>query len=394
MKINSTIFVFLLIFTTLSIADPASEYNDGTSTANQQQQSALSQIKNFNPGSVPNFTTSPPQAGYQNNPNQMQNDAAAAAAADPTTQAIINSIPKQIQLNSNSAGMQQAQAVQNNAQNISNGISTSAFNCQQPICTISYKMVNCVDMTSENTCQPYFDQGCTEVTSNNGNVTMSCPITNCSGKTQNVCGSGGQYCLNGECYKSTPIANGDFAKAGSEFAAASAAAAEGAKDPTQQFIFAGQGLSCSDKWLGSITCCSDHGWVNHAIPALAGCTDEEKQLGVAREKGLAIGLGSYCSHHAIFNICTETRESYCTFPDYISYDVQSQGREGQLHIPFGDAENPNCSGLTIGQIQSIDFSKIDFSNFYSSYQNGTQFPDPNAISQQITNDINKEINGG
>ena len=100
----------------------------------------------------------------------------------------------------------------------------------------------------------------------------------------------------------------------------------------------------------------------------------------------------YCSKK-IAGICFEYKEGYCVFNDYIAYDVQAHGRDEQLGISFGSGENPDCRGLTVSEIQSINFSKIDFSNYYTMYQNNTKFPDRNQISQAIQNDINKQIRG-
>lgn len=250
-----------------------------------------------------------------------------------------------------------------------------------------------------NTCTPLIQSGCVAVSHDvDGSTVMNCPTQSCSG-TQNVCGNGARYCIDGNCYQGNPSASSSFGKSGSEFAAASQGAAQGASSPASPNIFTGQAMHCSDKLIGSITCCSDHGWINHLIPDLAQCNEEEHKLGIAREKKLAIALPDmnhpaekYCSIK-IAGICFEYKEGYCVFNDYLSYDVQFYGRGQQLGIPFGDGKNPDCRGLTISEIQQINFSKINFDNFYKTYQDNTKIPNQNELQQAIENDINKQIGG-
>lgn len=45
--------------------------------------------------------------------------------------------------------------------------------------------------------------------------------------------------------------------------------------------------------------------------------------------------------------------------------VNEQGR-GQISKGWGDARNPDCSGFSIAQLQSLDFARMDLSEFYAS----------------------------
>jgi conjugal transfer mating pair stabilization protein TraN len=45
--------------------------------------------------------------------------------------------------------------------------------------------------------------------------------------------------------------------------------------------------------------------------------------------------------------------------------INEQGR-AQLGIGWGRAQNPACGGFSIAQLQAMDFSRFDLSEFYAS----------------------------
>jgi len=54
-----------------------------------------------------------------------------------------------------------------------------------------------------------------------------------------------------------------------------------------------------------------------------------------------------------------------------------------LVMGFGDAEHPDCKGITPELLQEIDFSKIDFHDFYGDLNDQTQKPDLTHIKQLV-----------
>jgi conjugal transfer mating pair stabilization protein TraN len=45
--------------------------------------------------------------------------------------------------------------------------------------------------------------------------------------------------------------------------------------------------------------------------------------------------------------------------------VNEQGRV-QIARGWGDAKNPDCSGFTVAQLQTLNFAAMDFTEFYAS----------------------------
>jgi conjugal transfer mating pair stabilization protein TraN len=60
----------------------------------------------------------------------------------------------------------------------------------------------------------------------------------------------------------------------------------------------------------------------------------------------------------------ETTESYCCFNSRLARILNEQGR-AQLGKGWGGAQSPDCSGFTLVQLQALDFSRMDLSEFYA-----------------------------
>lgn len=69
--------------------------------------------------------------------------------------------------------------------------------------------------------------------------------------------------------------------------------------------------------------------------------------------------------------------------------IHQQGRS-QLNTigGFGSPENPDCRGLTPEEFQSIDFSKIDFSEYYGDLVPDTQAQMTDKVNDGITDFFN------
>ena len=118
---------------------------------------------------------------------------------------------------------------------------------------------------------------------------------------------------------------------------------------------------------------------------------KRKRIGKAKQHNYAVYIGKYCSHK-ILGVCTEHREGYCVFNGLLAKDIQQQGRVQQLGIGFGSAKSPDCSGISVDDLQKINFSKIDFSNLEGSLQKQANFPNQSSVQQYIAQKIQKEMN--
>ena len=121
-------------------------------------------------------------------------------------------------------------------------------------------------------------------------------------------------------------------------------------------VFTGKDNRCSRDRYGFSNCCGGS--------SVTQCSDAEKKTVELREAGKCASAGDYCSRKNIFG-CYETTESYCCFGSLLARIVQEQGRS-QLGRSFGDPKSPDCSGLTIAELTAIDWSKIDFTEFYAT----------------------------
>jgi conjugal transfer mating pair stabilization protein TraN len=101
------------------------------------------------------------------------------------------------------------------------------------------------------------------------------------------------------------------------------------------------------------------------LSGLLSCEDAEQVLAMKRDNRLCHGVGSYCSARLpIIRTCIETTETYCCFNSRLSRIINEQGR-AQLGRGWGGAQGPDCSGFALAQLQALDFSRMDLTEFYA-----------------------------
>lgn len=220
-------------------------------------------------------------------------------------------------------------------------------------------------------------------------ATYSCE-TKVSG-TGMICG-GEFFCTDGSCAQGETGTNNMFAQAASVLAAVAAAGKDVAEFNSDDVrAFTGTGQSCRKAMAGFSNCCKDSGWGNDI--GLASCSSEEKALGKAKEKLLTVKIGTYCAHK-VLGVCVEKKESYCQFDSKLAQIVQEQGRKGQLGVSFGSASSPDCRGITIDELQAINFDTLNFANFYSDLNDGTTLPEDSELLEKAKQLIAEKVAGG
>lgn len=218
------------------------------------------------------------------------------------------------------------------------------------------------------------------------NVTYSCE-KKVSGEAQ-VCG-GEIFCSDGSCAEAANGKSQSFQEAVSQLAAVAAAGADVAKlNDVNVKAFTGQPQSCRKAMAGFSNCCKGSGWGSDV--GLASCSSDEKALGEAKEKLLTVDVGEYCAQK-VLGVCLEKKRSYCVFDSKLAQIVQQQGRQWQLGVGFGSPESPDCSGITVPQLQALDFSKMDFKNFYADLEDGSAVPDSDALQQRIKDQVASQM---
>lgn len=192
------------------------------------------------------------------------------------------------------------------------------------------------------------------------------------------------FCSDGSCSDIENNVNSDFGHAVSQLATLAQAGKDIGLDANNLKAFSGRPMYCRKSGFGFSDCCKDSGW-GHKL-GLAKCSSEENALGQAKEKKLVVYVGTFCSKK-ILKKCIQRKSSYCVFDNKLARIIQYQGRSGQLGIGFGGASSPNCRGMSVDELQKIDFNRMDYSDFYDELNERTNMPDRNQIMEHMKNSI-------
>ena len=107
----------------------------------------------------------------------------------------------------------------------------------------------------------------------------------------------------------------------------------------------------------------------YIILSMTSCNEEEGKLAMKEGAGLCHSVGTWCS--SCFRVlgvcvsCVEHRTGKCCFNSKLARIVNEQGRE-QVGKGWGAAQDPDCSGFTIAQLQNLNFAAMDLTEFYAS----------------------------
>ena len=256
---------------------------------------------------------------------------------------------------------------------------------------------SCSASGSTNSCQAFRDQGCTQIDSTCASSfpsgqcsvfdqTMQCPTTTCSEETT-ICGDQ-VYCVDGSCVDQTYDPNTDAAESFTQLAMLDETAKAFEESMDINSLFEGIDQRCRIGIVSALTydCCDESGVINGVWPQ---CNETELDLAYANDTDRTHYVGSYCSREwgCPLCFCVERKRTYCTFTSKLGRILQEQGRL-QLGIGWGGRRSPNCEALTIEQIQSLDFTQIDFSEFYDDAMTGLNTVDQSAVQSAIENKLN------
>ncbi|PJD93815.1 MAG: type-F conjugative transfer system mating-pair stabilization protein TraN [Legionella sp.] len=216
---------------------------------------------------------------------------------------------------------------------------SNADNCE------SQKSKGCLQVNSS--CNQFQDGICIEY-----KQSYSCNDTICK---QSIPCIKKVFCADGTCSPRTPSENDSFADNISKLAVLGAAAEDFQK--TQASIFKGRVVQCKALPLNFIDCCSSKGW-GKALN-FAHCSEEDKDLGMAKQNYLDHYLGRFCAKKEL-GLCLEYKRTYCVFDSKIARILQ-EGRLKQVSPDvLGTAESPTCSGMSVDELTALDFKEIEF----------------------------------
>ena len=249
-------------------------------------------------------------------------------------------------------------------------------------CLLKDSLGNCVNLKREFSCKSW-------ISTQKENIEARVDLVAKDGEDSIVCK--GIPCLDGNCVDKSYLTNGEMMDSVSKLYATS----NMKPDKDHNFnLFAGFGNHCSKKPVGFSNCCPDtsKGWGKQLG---AKCTKDEISLINLREKKLCVYVGKHNTKK--MGVTTVSKHHYCCFGNMLEKVIQVEGRK-QLGINFGSGGSPNCRGLTMEEIQRLDFSKMDFSGFIDELMvkfTGTyKTPNPEEIAGSIKSHMNiKEYDG-
>lgn len=124
----------------------------------------------------------------------------------------------------------------------------------------------------------------------------------------------------------------------------------------------------------------------HIVMQMAQCNQDEQILSIKRGANLCIKVGSWCAHK-VLGVCVQKKQSYCCYNSKIARIINAGGR-AQLGKGFGDEEDPDCSGFTIAELQSLDLSQMDFSEMAGDIRDKARQVSESFASDRATNKVN------
>jgi hypothetical protein len=152
------------------------------------------------------------------------------------------------------------------------------------------------------------------------------------------------------------------------------------------YIFNGRDMRCRlpGTQTGFSNCCThEERWFG-----MMQCNETEQETASLARQGLCHEVGEYCASK-FFGICLQKKKTYCCFNSKLARIIAEQGRPQLKSFgpdgDWGDPKHPNCRGFTPEEFQKLDFSKIDFSEFYNDILNQTTEHFNNNFEQNIEN---------
>ena len=177
-----------------------------------------------------------------------------------------------------------------------------------------------------------------------------------------TCGSV-RYCVGAGCETVSPQANTGFVNATTRLNMAVELGGDEFDRQDMRF-FTGQRRACHIKYFGLANCCKNSG----LLVGLGNCSASERELAEERNAGNTHYLGRYCSKRTFFGACIRRSRAWCVFGSKLGRILQQQGR-AQLGIGWS-----SCRGLTVAEVEGIDFARLDLSEFTQDLMDGSREP--------------------
>ena len=176
-----------------------------------------------------------------------------------------------------------------------------------------------------------------------------------------ACGSV-RYCVGADCETVRPEAGDGFVDAATKLNMVMELGG-GEFDRSDLRFFKGVRKACKIRLAGLANCCTNSG----LLVGLGNCSSAERELAQERHDGNTRYLGEFCARR-ILGICVTRERRWCVFGSKLGRIFQEQGR-AQLGIGWG-----SCRGLTVSEIEGIDFDALDLGEFTTDLLDGGKDP--------------------
>lgn len=155
------------------------------------------------------------------------------------------------------------------------------------------------------------------------------------------------------------------------------------------FIFNGKASECRPAGAGTsfFNCCSNGS--GDFLVFKKYCADAEWSTNASKDAQSCHYIGDYCKTSWPFIGCVQKAQVYCCFNSKLGRMIQEQGR-GQLKKfapdgQWGTTGSPNCVGFAPEEMQMLDFSQMDLSEYFANISSKSQ----SQINQGMENKVNE-----
>ncbi|QLI60526.1 conjugal transfer protein TraN (plasmid) [Aeromonas caviae] len=103
---------------------------------------------------------------------------------------------------------------------------------------------------------------------------------------------------------------------------------------------------------------------------MTACDQQSMETALMADSGFCHKVGTYCKKRIKIIGCVQKAQSYCCFNSKLARIIHEQGRP-QLKTGinnWGTPEKPLCRGFTPEEFQSVDFGKVDLTEYISEVQ--------------------------
>lgn len=126
------------------------------------------------------------------------------------------------------------------------------------------------------------------------------------------------------------------------------------------------------------------------IQELMSCDPDEKILAMKKGENLCTQVGSYCSKK-VLGVCLVRKRAFCCYNSRLGRIINEQGR-AQIGKGWGSPKNPDCSGFTVGEFNSINFAALDLSGFSREIMDAVKYPNVPDLRDNAQAVINRRVN--